>query len=300
MTLKNMTKNKIVVIVGPTCTNKTKLAIKLAKKINGEIINADAFQVYKQLNIGVNKPSKEQLREVKFHLISNININDKWDIKRFQDEANKLINQLINNGKTPIVVGGSHLYIDALIKNYDLSLFVERNNEFENFSTQELFEKFKSIDSKKAQSINNNRQRLIRALQIYTHALSNSPMNKTKSNFYDSLIIFCNADRNLIYEKINRRVDEMFKCGWIEEVKQLMNQYKDINKLNAFKAIGYLYIYDAIINNTKVDVDKIKQHTRQYAKRQLTWIKHHYDSPLVFNQNNIDEIIDKTKTWLTN
>lgn len=292
---------KIITIVGPTATNKTKLAVALTKQINGEIINADAFQVYKQLNIGVNKPSKEQLKQVNFHLINNINITDKWDIKRFQDEANKIINELIKKNKIPIIVGGSHLYIDALIKNYDLSSFHERNNEFENLTTQELFDRLNKIDTKKAQSIFNNRQRLIRALQIYAHSYTSiPPMNKRNKEMYEPLIIFCNDDRKLIYDKINKRVDEMMEKGWIDEVSSLLVQYKDINNLNALKAIGYQDIYHALINNTKVDIDKIKQRTRQYAKRQLTWIKHHYLPQIVFNQNNIDEVISKTKTWLIN
>lgn len=289
----------IVVIIGPTATNKTKFAIELAKQINGEIINADAFQVYKQLNIGVNKPTEEQLKQVNFHLINCINTDQKWDIKKFQDEANKIIRQLIVNHKIPIVVGGSHLYVDALIKNYDLSSFKERDNEFENFSTQELFEKFETIDSTKAKTICNNRQRLIRALQIYAHAHSCiSPMNNKNKSLYKSLIIFCNDERQVIYEKINQRVDKMINNGWIDEVQTLIHQYTNINKLNAFKAIGYQEIYHALINNTKVDIEKIKQRTRQYAKRQLTWIKHHYEQPLIFNQNNMNEIFTKVKSWL--
>jgi tRNA dimethylallyltransferase len=102
----------------------------------------------------------------------------------------------------------------------------------------------------------------------------------------------------LIYEKTNKRVDEMINKGWVEEVKQLIQKYKHLDKLNSFKAIGYQEIYHALNNNTKIDIDKIKQRTRQYAKRQLTWIKHHYDNMLVFDQNNANEIVIKVKTWL--
>ena len=300
MTLRNMTTNKIVVIVGPTATNKTKLAILLAKECNGEIISADAFQVYKQLNVGVNKPTSAQLKTIPFHLVNHLDITQKWDIKRFQDEANKIINKLIVREKLPIIVGGSHLYIDALIKNYDLSSFKERSDQFTNLTTNQLYEQLKMLDEKKAQTIINNRQRLIRALQIYASAqrASISPMNKKKEIIYDPLIICCLDTREFIYKAINARVDNMLKNGWIDEVKNLISKYPNITKLNAFKAIGYLKIYNGLQKGDSIDIDEIKRRTRQYAKRQLTWIKHHYVNPLVYDQTNTKEVITKVYAWI--
>ncbi|MDR0985379.1 MAG: tRNA (adenosine(37)-N6)-dimethylallyltransferase MiaA [Mycoplasmataceae bacterium] len=286
-------KSKVIVIIGPTATNKTKVAIQLANKLNGEIINADAFQIYKELNIGTNKPTPLELRQATFHLISNKSIYDKWDIKRFQQEAKKIITHITKLNKIPIIVGGSHLYVDALIKNYDFSLSNERDNSFNNFTNQELFQKLNEFNNLLASKIGiNNRKRLIRALQ------TKGKLIKRKKEIYVPFYLLCTNEREVLYNKINKRVDKMIKEGWINEVKKLYNENKDLTSLNAFKAIGYNEILTSIINNKNIDIDRIKRDTRHYAKRQMTWIRHHYDNVCTYNQNNISDVIKRVKQWL--
>jgi tRNA dimethylallyltransferase len=182
-----------------------------------------------------------------------------------------VIKQIYIENKIPIIVGGSHLYVDALIKNYDLSSFNERDNQFADLSTQELYERLKILDQGKAVSIINNRQRLLRALQIYTQTPSKlTPMRNKNKSIYNALIIECSNERQLIYNRVNKRIDDMLDNGWIDEVAKLIISYKNVNDLSAFKAIGYSEIYHSLLEHKKLDVDKIKQRTRQYVKRQLT------------------------------
>ncbi|MDR0545928.1 MAG: tRNA (adenosine(37)-N6)-dimethylallyltransferase MiaA [Mycoplasmataceae bacterium] len=286
---------KIVIIVGPTATNKTKLAIDLAKAINGQIINADAYQVYQDFSIGVNCPTTQQQSQIKFHLLNCISPTDAWDIKAFQTRANVIIKELLNNNIVPIIVGGSHLYIDALINNYDLSA-TARDVSFENLTSEELFAKLFAYDQHAATTNKNNRRRLIRALQIYSQG---KQLKKRNAALYEYIIISCEQERALLYQRINERVEWMLANGWIHEVKQLINKYPNWESLPAFKALGYSLIAHALINKGVIDKQKIMQLTRNYAKRQITWIHHHYTSVLVFNQKNKDEVIAQIKEWLS-
>lgn len=288
---------KVIVIVGPTSTKKTSLAIKLANKINGEIISADAFQVYKELNVGVNKPTSKQLKLAKFHLINYISINEPWDIAIFQKTANEIINKIITNKKIPIICGGSNLYIDSLIKNYDLTGSKQRSNNYEHLTNEELYNHVFKIDPNTAQKIGiNNRKRLLRAYEILNEKNS---LSKKNSPLYKPLYILCQHNtRQELYEKINTKVLEMINNGWKDEVKALIKIKPNISQLNAFKAIGYEYILRAIKNNQPVDIAKIQQDTRRYAKRQLTWIRHHYQTDLIFNQTNEKEIINQVEKWI--
>ena len=288
---------KVIVIVGPTSTKKTSLAIKLANKINGEIISADAFQVYKELNVGVNKPTSKQLKLAKFHLINYISINEPWDIAIFQKTANKIINKIITNKKIPIICGGSNLYIDSLIKNYDLSACKQRSNNYDHLTNEELYNYIFKTDPNTTQKIGiNNRKRLLRAHEILNEKNS---LSKKNSPLYKPLFILCQHNtRQELYEKINTKVLEMINNGWKDEVKALIKIKPNISQLNAFKAIGYEYILRAIKNNQPVDIAKIQQDTRRYAKRQLTWIRHHYQTDLIFNQTNEKEIINQVEKWI--
>jgi tRNA dimethylallyltransferase len=205
-----MTKNKlpkVIVVIGPTATNKTKLAIFLAQKLNGEIVNADAFQVYKELNIGVNKPTTKELKQAQFHLLSCVSIYDEWDIKRFQDEAKTTIDDIFARHKIPIIVGGSHLYVNALIQNYDLTRVPKRDQKYAHLTTPELYNMLLTRDSDRAQKIGpHNQQRLVRALQIFDY-----PPTTNKLPIYDPLFISCIRPRPSLYAHINQRVLVMLK-----------------------------------------------------------------------------------------
>lgn len=290
---------KLIVIVGPTASSKSSLALKLAKQYNGEIISCDAFQIYKELNSGVNKPTNIQLEEVKHHFINSHSIYDKFDIEVFQNEANKIIDLLVKQNKNIILCGGSNLYIDALIKGYDFSRYGSRkdNNHFDNWTYDEIYNYVLEKDPQEALKIHkNNKKRIIRAAQIIYETKSPKSNIKNKKCIYNCYIINMLKKRDELYDKINRRVDEMLNSNWYSEVLNLYNNDKNITNLQAFKAIGYSHILDAIITNSEIDINKIKQLTRNYAKRQITWNKSKYD--ISFNyEDNYDELVLSLNTW---
>ena len=299
--MMNTKLSKIIVIVGPTTSHKTKLAIKLANTFNGEIINADAYQVYADMSIGTNAPTQEEKQSAIFHLNQFLKLDDKWDIKKFKEMAEAKILELTNQNKLPIIVGGSNLYIDTLINNYQL-LDLPRNNDYDNLTNQELYDRLFKLNSTIADKIGiNNRKRLIRAVQIIEHTNDPDAMVKRSNPQYDFLMIECNyPTRGELYQSINSKISSMFDEGWVDEVKQLIHKYPnlDVNTNNAYKAIGYREVYDHIVNNSLLDIELIKQKVRHYAKRQITWINNKYPSHLLFKQDNESEILNKVEQWL--
>lgn len=299
--MMNTKLSKIIVIVGPTTSHKTKLAIKLANTFNGEIINADAYQVYADMSIGTNAPTQEEKQSAIFHLNQFLKLDDKWDIKKFKEMAEAKILELTNQNKLPIIVGGSNLYIDTLINNYQL-LDLPRNSDYDNLTNQELYNRLFKLNSTIADKIGiNNRKRLIRAVQIIEHTNDPDAMVKRSNPQYDFLMIECNyPTRDELYQSINSKISSMFDEGWVDEVKQLIHKYPnlDVNTNNAYKAIGYREVYDHIVNNSLLDIELIKQKVRHYAKRQITWINNKYPSHLLFKQDNESEILNKVEQWL--
>ncbi len=296
---------KIIVIVGATATKKSYLAMEIANFFNIEIINADAFQIYKEINIGINKPSIENLNSVKHHFVNEKHIDEEWNIKIFQNEARKIIPQIIKRGNIPLICGGSNLYVDALIKGYNLEDNISRNeiDIFNNKTNQELFDYIFKNDQKLLEKINiNNRIRLIRACQlIYFNQLV--PISiKTQNNeyIYDLLIIHTIRNREKLYEVINNRTDMMVDNNWKKEVENLYFKNININELISFRAIGYDIILDSVLKKTNIDIEKIKQKTRNLAKRQLTWINNKTRVDIEFNidEDNIDLVIKKINEFI--
>ena len=205
--MMNTKLSKIIVIVGPTTSHKTKLAIKLANTFNGEIINADAYQVYADMSIGTNAPTQEEKQSAIFHLNQFLKLDDKWDIKKFKEMAEVKISELTNQNKLPIIVGGSNLYIDTLINNYQL-LDLPRNSDYDNLTNQELYDRLFKLNSTIADKIGiNNRKRLIRAVQIIEHTNDPDAMVKRSNPQYDFLMIECNyPTRDELYQSINSKI----------------------------------------------------------------------------------------------
>lgn len=289
--------NKLIVVVGPTSSHKTNLALKISKLINSPLINADAFQVYKELNCGTNKMDPQTIKETPVYLMDCISIYDDWNIKVFQDEATKIINKIYKEKKIPIVVGGSNLYVDALIKNYDLSSSSKRTNDLDNLTNEQLHDMLASLDKDEALKIPvGNRKRLQRAIQIIkeTGKTKTAKDIQRQKYYYDCLVIYMDVERPVLYETINKRVKEMIKEGWKKEVADLIKRDKDIYKLNAFKALGYKEVYDAIVNKVNINVDLIAQKTRRYAKRQVTWCKHQYPTLFSYRGKIDDASLKKT------
>lgn len=292
-------KKKLIVVVGPTASGKSDLTFKLAKDLNFETIVCDAYQVYKEISVGINKPSDKQLESIKHHFVNYISVFDEWNIKIFQSEIEKLIN---NNKNTNFILeGGSNLYIDCLLNNYDLKE-VDMTLNYDHLTNEELFNKLQQLDYDESQKISiNNRKRLIQALRIIeTNNEKKSILDKkNKEPLYDFYFIRIVIDRKDLYEKINNRFHRMYENGWRQEIINLINNNNQIINTNAFKALGYREIYDAIINNYEPDLELIKKKTRNYAKRQETWIKNKFKIDFEFsNYSQYNELLKEVKNFL--
>ena len=271
--------NKVIAIVGPTASGKTKMAIEMAQKLDTEIISADSRLVYKGFDIGTAKPTKEEQLLVKHHMIDVVEPEYDFSVADFADGASKVISELHAKNKVPIVVGGTGLYFRILLENYDMPR-VEANPqlraELENLSNEELFEKLSNIDNISAEKIHqNNRVRVIRALEVsLTTGKPFSSIKGVKENKYDVEWVFPEIEsREILYNRINIRVDMMIKDGLVDETKNLLLKHGRIK--NLVNTIGYQEIIQYLDGNISIEnaIEQIKQNTRRYAKRQLTWFR---------------------------
>lgn len=264
--------NKVIVIVGPTAVGKTKLSIELAKKYDGEVINADSTQVYKNMDIATAKVTKEEMEVITHHLLDIKDIDEIYTVYDFQKDCRKKIEEIQKKGKTPIIVGGTGLYIKAAL--YDYKFNEESNsNEYNELSTEKLFEVLKKVDPN-TEIHPNNRKRIVRSLNYYNE--NNEPMSlkeKSEKLLYDAVVIGLTTDRDILYSKINDRVDIMMKNGLINEAKNLYET--NIRSKAVLTPIGYKELFPYFENNSSLEecINKIKQNSRRYAKRQYTWFK---------------------------
>ena len=277
--------NKVLIILGPTAVGKSKLAIELAKRLDGEIISADSMQVYFGMDIGTAKPSKEELEEVPHHLINIIPPDKNWSVSDFVSNAKSMIEDIIKKGKLPIVVGGTGLYLNALIEGYAFPM-IKANKEVRErlegeakaYGSLHLYEKLKKVDPDAAEKIHyNDLKRMIRALEVYE--LTGKPMSKMQAKDEESLpyelvIVGLDMDRKKLYEKIEERVDQMLKSGLIAEVQGLIKEGYD-KKLTSMQAIGYKEVAEHLHGKYTLDelINILKQNTRNFAKRQMTWFR---------------------------
>jgi tRNA dimethylallyltransferase len=277
--------NKLLIILGPTAVGKSKLAIELAQKLDGEIISADSMQVYFGMDIGTAKPSKEELEEVPHHLINIIPPDKNWSVSDFVSNAKSIIKDIVNNGKLPIVVGGTGLYLNALIEGYAFPK-IEANKdirgrlegEAKSFGSVHLYEKLKKVDPYAASKIHfNDLKRIIRALEVFE--ITGKPMSQLQSKDeenlpYETVLVGLDMDRKKLYERIEERVDQMLKTGLIDEVKGLIAEGYD-RKLTSMQAIGYKEVAEHLHGKYTYDelVNILKQNTRNFAKRQMTWFR---------------------------
>ena len=273
----------IYAILGPTCSGKSDLAEKLSLKLNYPVINFDAFQVYKELDKGTAKPSKELLESGRYFLYGFRSVLEPYDVMNYQEDARNLLSKF--NNDNVILVGGTGLYLKALLFDYKFLEEEKMPDDFLNdLSNEELYKKLLLIDKDDAIKIGpNNRKRLLRALYVYKiHGKSKTELNNNgKNNLLYSNVIFIglNIERSLLYERINKRVDIMFDNGLEKEVNSLFSFYG--NKLRAFQAIGYKeFNNEGSIEEIK---ELIKKNTRNYAKRQMTFFKHQFENVKWFN-----------------
>ena len=272
----------VVSIVGPTASGKTELSINLAKKFNGEIISSDSMQIYKEFDIVTAKPGLSDLNAVKHYLIGNLSVSEEFSVSDFIHLASECIKNINNNGHLPFLVGGTGLYLNSLLENieFESSKSSDENlrSELNKKENEELFEILKKVDPESSLKIHmNNKKRVIRAIEFfYTtgYPISKQVENSRKNpSFYDVCKIGLNfKNRDILYERINLRVDKMFDMGIVEEVKKV-NQMNPGNTASA--AIGYKEILEYLNGNIRLNQAKenLKQATRRYAKRQLTWFR---------------------------
>lgn len=298
-------KPKVIVIVGPTASGKTALSIELAKQINGEIVSCDSMQIYKDMNIGSAKPSLEEMQGIKHYMIDIVEPDKRFSVAEYKKQAEQAIEEILSKGKMPIVIGGTGLYADSLIYGIEYpEIEFDKNyrNELENLANSKeglsnLYEKAKEIDSKAIEKISpNDKKRILRILEIYhstgktkTELEAESRKNEVK---YDYRVFALNMDRQILYNRINKRVEIMIENGLIEEVKNLLDKYKEFP--TAMQGLGYKEVVEYLNGYLTKDemIEKIKQETRRYAKRQLTWFKKNKNTIWIDGLNDLQSNIN--------
>lgn len=279
-------KNNLLAIVGPTAVGKTDISIEIALRFNGEMISGDSMQVYKGMDIGTAKIRDNEMRGIKHHLIDYINPDEDFSVAKFQKIVQEKIIEINEQGKLPIIVGGTGLYVKSVTHNYNFSEVIKDEyyrSELEQFvkinGKEELYKKLVEIDPEYAKNLHpNNVKRVIRSLEIY-HSSGAMPLHNTeennKSSPYNLRMIGLTMDREELYKRINSRVEKMIELGLVEEVKKLVQSGYSKN-LNAMQGIGYKEIIKYLEGEVTLDeaILIIKQNSRRYAKRQLTWFRH--------------------------
>lgn len=286
--------NKIIVIAGPTGIGKTRLSIELAKVLNGEVINADAMQVYKELNIGTAKITEEEKCGIPHHLFDICDVNDFYTVKDYQKDCRDKISEIISRGNTPIIVGGTGLYIKSALYNYEFSN-EDINKTYDDFTNQELYDLIKKNTNEDVHI--NNRKRMIRILQKYDNDNLNQERHDDELLYDNTFFIGLTVDRNSLYEILDKRVDKQIASGLVEEVKNLYD--RGIRSKSVTTGIGYKELYKYFDNSISLDeaIDLIKKNTRHYAKRQYTWFNNKMNMTWVnvniedFNKT-VSEVLD--------
>lgn len=284
--IENIDKKPLIILTGPTASGKTELSVRLAKAINGEIISADSIQVYKYMDIGSAKVTDEEMDGIKHYLVDELNPRDEFNIYVFKEMAKKYTEEIYAKGKVPIIAGGTGFYIQSLLYDIDFSeedndksyrmglmaLAKEKGNEY-------IYNMLKETDPKSAEKIHfNNLKRVIRALEYHhlTGKLISEHNEEQRENIspYDFHYFVLNMDRDVLYDRINRRVDIMLEKGLVNEVKGLLDMGFE-RELTSMQGIGYREIISYLYGECTLEqaVESIKQNTRHFAKRQLTWFR---------------------------
>ena len=276
----------VICIVGPTAVGKTKLSIELAKQLKGEIISGDSMQIYKTMDVGTAKATIEEREGIVHHLIDEKNPEEPYSVAEFQKTVRAKIDQIKSRGNMPIIVGGTGLYIKSVLYDYEFAGESETkevdDEKYKDFDNESLHQKLAEVDEEAAKTIHpNNRKRVIRALEIFeTSGVKKSEMIQTQQHelIYDVALIGLTDDRDVLYDRINKRVDVMFETGLVEEVRALFEAGIP-QTAQSIRAIGYKELYDYFNGLTSLEECKelIKRNSRRYAKRQYTWFNNQMD-----------------------
>ncbi len=302
-----MSKIPLVVIAGPTASGKTALSVKLAKSLGGEIVSADSMQIYKYMNIGTAKPTEEEKQGIPHHMMDFLEPSASFSVAEYCEMTHNVIADIHKRGKLPIIVGGTGLYIDSLVNNVDFgetdssdSIRRELEKMAETEGKEAVHRLLFEIDPETAEKYHpNNLRRIIRAIEFYrvTGKTISGHAKEEKTTPYNSIYFCINWDREVLYDRINRRVDMMVKDGLIDEVKGLLSRGYD-KASTAMQGIGYKEFYDYFDGKASLDdtLELIKMNSRRYAKRQLTWFRRNKDIHwLEYNDSITDTAIDIIK-----
>ena len=303
--------NNLIVLTGPTAVGKTELSIELAKKVNGEIISADSIQVYKGFDVGSAKITKEEMQGICHHLIDVLEPTESFNIALFKDMAKAAVKDIQSRGKLPIITGGTGFYIQSLI--YDID-FTENEDDGYRATLEELLQEkgpmyihnmLRDIDPKSADSIHyNNSKRVIRALEYYHQTgeqiSTHNERESSKTSPYNFAYFVLNCPRDILYERIDKRVDIMVNQGLVEEVRALVNDFNLTSDMVSMQGLGYKEILQYLKGEITLDeaIYIIKRDTRHFAKRQLTWFKREKD--VIWVDKDIHTTTDKQLDFITN
>lgn len=292
----------MIVIGGPTAVGKSAFGLELAQRINGEIVSADSMQIYRGMDIGTAKPSLEERQIVRHHMIDILDVNDEYSAEQYKDDADIIIQDITNRNKTPIILGGTGFYIRALLYEHNFG-FAPKNQEIrdkykkilESYGKDYLHDLLKEKDYESSLKIHpNDTKKVIRALEIYevSGQKKSAIAQKEQKKRYDFKMYVLYCDRTELYDRINKRVDEMINKGLIDEVKSLIENGADINS-QAMQGIGYKETVAYLNNQISKEelIELIKQHTRNYAKRQLTYFKGIKDAIWIDIHSTMSDIV---------
>ncbi len=282
----------VIVVTGPTCVGKTKMSVELAKKLNGEIINADSTQIFRNLDIATAKIKEEEKDGIPHHLFDIRDMHEDYTVYDYQKDARNKIAEILKSNRTPILVGGTGLYLKACL--YDYQFEDDNKNNYENLTNEEIYNKLIKIDKNISIHVN-NRKRLVRALN-YCESTNKlySEKQKTDKLLYDVIFIGLTTDRNVLYERINNRVDVMLKEGLLDEAKRIYES--GIRTKAVLTPIGYKELFPYFEGGKSLNecLDMIKQNSRRYAKKQYTWFNHQMKIDWFdVDFNNFDNTINK-------
>lgn len=293
---------KVIIISGPTAVGKTKFSIELAKKLNTEIISADSMQIYRMMDIGTAKIKDEEKKGIVHHMIDIRDPKDNFSVQDFQSLAIKIIDNLHNKDKIPIIVGGTGLYIDSLIYDYDFNdvkpdfnLRKKLSEEY-NQNPNKMLDFVKSLSDDYSKLNLKEKKKIIRILEVYKKSGKLINYNRKLSSKYDIKLFILNDDRDKIYSRINDRVEYMLNEGLIDEVKNLVNMGLN-DHYQSMKAIGYKEVYDYLMGKLSYNdmVDLLKKNSRHYAKRQLTWFRRNEKSIWIDINKDLDKIYNQAE-----
>lgn len=298
-------KPKVVVIVGPTASGKTALSIELAKKINGEIISSDSMQIYKDMNIGTAKVTKEEMQGIKHYLVDFVQPDTRYTVSDFKKDSENAIKEIISKGKNPIVVGGTGLYVNSLIygiEYQDMDFDETYRNKLMKIAEtsdglNELYKQAEQIDPEAIKKVStNDKKRIIRILEIYKATgktkTQQEILSRQKGVDYDFKVFGITMERSKLYERINRRVDIMIEQGLEDEVRNVIIKYSKFP--TAMQGLGYKEVveyFDKKISREEM-IEKIKQESRRYAKRQLTWFRKNKETIWLDAENGLEKNIN--------